>query len=177
MFICAVHANTIKFFGIIGLTVVAIALLVIFIPGNNTGAISNNPAADALASAPVLSENAAEAVSFEKVKTNEDRIALLGSYGWEVEAAPTEEADITIPAEFDRVMESYNALQKQQGFDLEKYRNRDMKRYTYRITNFEGYNGTVYANLLVYKNRVVAGDICSSDVNGFIYGLSGKSAQ
>ena len=30
---------------------------------------------------------------------------------------------------------------------------------------------TVYANILVYRNRA-AGDICSANVNGFIKGLS-----
>lgn len=81
---------------------------------------------------------------------------------------------MTIPAEFDRVFESYNAIQKQQGLDLSKYKNRDMTRYTYKVLNYPNYDGTVYANILVYRNRVVAGDICSADVNGFIKGLSGK---
>lgn len=171
MFVCAVHGNTIKFFGIIGVAILTLVLIIALVP-NNTAAAKDE---DAYADMPADSENAAtETISFEKVKTNEDRIALLKSYGWEVEETPIEEAQVTIPAEFDRVMETYNSIQRSQGFDLGKYKNRDMMRYTYRITNYPDYNGTVYANLLIYKNRVVAGDICSSDVNGFILGLSGK---
>ncbi len=169
MFVCAVHGSTVKFFGIIGVAVLTLILLITLMPKDIDAAGGQDAAA--------VPDNGAEEVlsfNFEKVKTNEERIALLKSYGWEVEATPAEEAEVTIPAEFDRVMENYNALQKSQGFDLSKYKNREMTRYTYRITNYPDYEGTVYANLLIYKNRVVAGDICSSDVNGFILGLSGK---
>ena len=44
-------------------------------------------------------------------------------------------------------------------------------RYTYEVTNYEGAEGTVYANILVYRNRVIGGDICSADVTGFIHGF------
>ncbi len=174
MFIYAVHGNTIKFFGIIGISILTLALLIAFIPKGEAAAPSE-PAVDAAPSVPSDNTEASKTVSFEKIKTNEERIALIKSYGWEVESTPAEEAKVTIPAEFDRVMESYNQIQRQQGFDLSKYRNRDMMRYTYRITNYPDYSGTVYCNLLIYKNRVVAADICSSDVNGFIAGLTGTA--
>ncbi len=48
-------------------------------------------------------------------------------------------------------------------------------RYTYEITNYEGYEGTVYVNLLVYRNKIVGGDVCSADASGFIHGFE-KSA-
>lgn len=175
MFICAVHGNTIKFFGIIGISIVTLALLVAFIPKEEVSASQGNPVVDVSPAPPSSDQSVSKTVSFEKIKTNEDRIALIKSYGWEVEATPAEEASVTIPAEFDRVMESYNQIQRQQGFDLSKYRNRDMMRYTYRITNYPDYTGTVYCNLLIYKNRVVGADICSSDVNGFIAGLTGTN--
>lgn len=168
MFIYAIHGNTLKFFGIIGVAVVTLVLIIALVPGGSTVVEAGASVADNDTSTEV------SAVSFDKVKTNEERIALLKSFGWEVESEPKEETDVTIPAEFDRVMENYNAIQRSQGFDLSKYKNRDLKRYTYRVTNYPNYEGTVYANLLVYKNRVVAGDICSSDVNGFILSLSGK---
>ena len=175
MFICAVHGNTIKFFGIIGISILTLALLIAFIPQDGGTVKPSDPVVDLTPSSPSAVGTASKNVSFEKIKTNEDRVALIKSYGWEVEATPAEEAKVTIPAEFDRVMENYNQIQRQQGFDLSKYRNRDMTRYTYRITNYPDYTGTVYCNLLIYKNRVVAADICSSDVNGFIAGLTGTS--
>ena len=44
-------------------------------------------------------------------------------------------------------------------------------RYTYEITNYPDYKGTVYANLIVYRDRIIGGDICTADVNGFIHGF------
>ena len=46
-----------------------------------------------------------------------------------------------------------------------------MNRYTYKITNYPNYTGDVYAKILVYKNKVIGGDVCSADANGFIHGL------
>jgi len=31
--------------------------------------------------------------------------------------------------------------------------------------------GKVYANILVYRNKVIGGDICSADASGFIHGF------
>ena len=58
--------------------------------------------------------------------------------------------------------------------DLSKYKKKNVMRYTYEVTNYEGANGTVYANILVYRNRVIGGDICSADMKGFIHGFEKK---
>lgn len=79
---------------------------------------------------------------------------------------------MTIPKEFDKIMKTYNEVQKQQGLDLEKYKGKDVTRYTYEITNYPGAEGKVIANLIICKNRVIGGDICSADVNGFIHGFA-----
>ena len=54
---------------------------------------------------------------------------------------------------------------------MTKYLKKDVNRYTYKITNYPDYTGDVYANILVYKNKVIGGDVCSADANGFIHGL------
>ena len=69
MFIYAVRANTIKFFSLIGLAVLTIAALIVFIPK------AQQPAGGTeVAPADV---EVRESISFEKVKTNADRIAFL----------------------------------------------------------------------------------------------------
>ena len=73
--------------------------------------------------------------------------------------------------DFDAIYTAYAKLQEKQGFSLEKYKNRDVIRYTYEITNYPDYDGTVYVSLLIYKNKVVGGDVCSADVNGFVHGF------
>ena len=47
-----------------------------------------------------------------------------------------------------------------------------MMRYNHNVPNYEGYSDPVYANILVYKNKVVGGDVCSADPNGFAHGLT-----
>ena len=80
--------------------------------------------------------------------------------------------EVTVPESFDKIFSSYNEIQKRQGLDLSKYKKKNVTRYTYKITNYDGYDGTVYANILVYRNKVIGGDVCSADVKGFMHGLA-----
>ncbi len=111
------------------------------------------------------------AKDFKNIATNDDRIAFLKKYGWEVVTEPHEVAEVDIPVNFDAVYEKYNQLQIGEGLDLEKYKGKSVKRYTYLVSNYD-YEGTVYANLLIYKDRVIGGDICSAKLDGFVHGLT-----
>ena len=58
--------------------------------------------------------------------------------------------------------EVYNALQKRQSLDLEKYKGQIVKKWTYNINNYPGYEdkeGKVQANLLIYNGNVIGADI------------------
>ncbi|MBE6624214.1 MAG: DUF4830 domain-containing protein [Ruminococcaceae bacterium] len=158
MFVYSFKASTLKFFGVIGISVVLLIALVFLIPTYSK---------DTTAEIALFNEN----ISFDKVKGASDVRDFLSQYGWKVEEAPVEECEITIPKEFDKVMTSYNEIQKQQGLDLSKYAKKSAKRYTYKVTNYPEYNGTVYANVIVYRDKVIAGDICSADARGFIHTL------
>ena len=65
-------------------------------------------------------------------------------------------------------------MQMTQGLDLEKYKGKEVTRVTYEITNYPEAEGKVLANIILYKNRVIGGDICTTDVNGFIHGFAKK---
>ncbi len=162
MFICSMKASTLRAVGVVGISVVALVVL-----------LSNIPTYEPTSSSLMYSESAN--YNYSQIKTNEDRIAFIKQFGWEVEGTPIEEKGVTIPTEFDKIFVSYNELQKQQGLDLSKYKNKDVVRYTYKITNYPEYEGTVYINIIVYKNKVIGGDICSADVNGFVSGFDGKA--
>lgn len=114
------------------------------------------------------------------VKNNEQRVKYLNSLGWEVEEEPIEEQKVIIPREFNDIYERYNDLQKMQGFDLSKYGGLEATRYTYKVLNFPDAKGMVVADIIVYRNRVIAGDIQSNALDGFMVGLkypSGKKAE
>ena len=149
--------NTIRLVSIAALAALAIAALVIFVPTNETKVISEVA-------------NSTE-IRFDKIKSEADMVNFLSQFGYAVEAAPAESVEVKIPKDFDKVFAAYNELQKGEGLDLGRYKGKSVMRYTYKVTNYSGYQGTVLANLLVYKNKIIGADICSADPSGFAHGL------
>ena len=156
MFIYSLKASTLKFFAVVCVALATLITLIAFIPvsADNTAPVSGNIKID-----------------YSGIKTEEDRVDFLKQFGWEVKAEPVEVCEVTIPAEFDKIFTGYNEIQKRQGLDLSDYKKKKVMRYTYEVTNYEGEEGVVYANILVYRKRVIGGDICSADVKGFIHGF------
>lgn len=159
MFIYSLKASTVKFFGIVGVSLLTLAMLIIFIPTMKVNTTQEIAA---------MNEN----ISFNNVKSAKDAQKFLSQYGWTTNEATLSECEVTIPKEFDKIMTQYNELQKQQGLDLSKYSKKTVTRYTVEVTNYPEYSGTVYANVLTFKGRVIGGDICSSDSRGFLHTLS-----
>jgi hypothetical protein len=116
--------------------------------------------------------NASETAALSAVvKNNEQRVNYLKALGWEVEQNVLEQQKIVIPREFTEVYKNYNEIQQEQGFDLSKYGGAEAMRYTYRILNYPGATGTVVADIIVHKNEVIAGDVQSNALDGFMAGL------
>ena len=115
---------------------------------------------------------AATAAAPKKVKTNEDRIAYLESFGWKVVSQPLAVEELLIPEQFDETYTEYLDLQKSQGFDLTQYCGKRAKRCTYEITNYPTGEGSVQASILIYKNQVIGGEVLSARLDGFIHGLT-----
>ena len=160
MFVYSLRAGTVKLVGVICVALTVLITLIAFVP---TYGVDNSAAANAGA--------VAVSYSYDKVKTQDDVVGFLSQFGWQVNATPVEVKTVTIPSEFDKVFAAYNELQKAQGLNLLKFKNKEVTRYTFAITNYADYNGTVYANVLVYRNKVIGGDVCSADVSGFIHGF------
>lgn len=105
------------------------------------------------------------------LKTDAERVEYLRQFGWEVSAEPIEVKEVLIPQEFDAVMEQYNSVQKQQGMDLLRCRGKTVRRYTYAVSNYPDHPDYVRADLLLYRDKVVGADICSTQLDGFLHGL------
>ncbi len=161
MFIYSLRASTLKFFAVVCVALVTLITLITFIPDYSSVSASANDND---------SENGVS-YYFDKIKTPEDRINFLSQFGLKVKPEALESVEITIPSTFDKIFVGYNEIQKNQGLDLSKYKNKKVMRYTYEVTNYEGYDGTVYATVLIYRNKVIGGDVCSADVKGFIHGF------
>ncbi len=159
MFVYSVRSATIKFICAIVLSVAVLITLVALIP---TYADDAEPTSS---------------ISYSKIYENSDRIDFISQFGWQVKETPVEEVEVTVPESFDKVYLGYNEMQKEQGLNLSKYKGKTVTRYTYEVTNYPDYDGTVYISLLVYKDKVVAGDVCSADVNGFVHGFEAPETE
>lgn len=162
MFIYSFRASTLKLLGIISVTLAALVAIIVFVPVYAEGVGSIGTSA--------VAESGTE-YSYDKVKSAPDAVNFLAQFGWTVDGGNPESAKVTIPAEFDKVFAAYNEIQKAQGLDLSKYKKKELTRYTFEVTNYKGYDGKVLANVLVYRGKVVGGDICSADVSGFVHGF------
>lgn len=155
MFVYSIRSATIKFVCAIALSLIVLVSLVALIPSYN-----------AKDGTPAVSD-----ISYVKIYENSDRIAFIEQFGWKVAETPLETVEVCVPETFDNVYLGYNEMQKEQGLNLAKYKGKTVTRYTYQVENYPDYDGTVYLSLLVYKNKVVGGDVCSADVNGFVHGF------
>ena len=153
MFIFSVRASTVKVFAVLLLT---FAVLLSLILSGNTVFASGEPVSS---------------VDLSGIKTEDDRVAFIEQFGIRVKGAAKESETFVMPENFDRVIEGYNEIQHRQGLDLSKYKKKKVTRYTYEVDGYEGYDGDVFVNILVYRNKVIGCDVSSADPNGFVKGL------
>lgn len=112
-----------------------------------------------------------------KAENSQDMVKFLLQFGWEADPQCVENAEVAIPLEFTDTYENYNKIQKTCGFDLEAYKGKRVKRWTYKINNYPGELKNIYANILVYDNTVIGGDICSPALDGFMHSFKITDAQ
>lgn len=160
MFVYSVKASTLRFLSVLILSGVALAGVTLY-------------ASRAEAAVGAVSES----VSYESVKTESDRRAFLASFGYKVTKDADATVEFTLPKALDAVLLGYNEIQKEQGLDLGKYTGKKVTRYTYEIPDYEGYDGKVYANIIVFRGRVVAADLTGVGEEGFVRPLSAFSEE
>ncbi|MBR5570301.1 MAG: DUF4830 domain-containing protein [Oscillospiraceae bacterium] len=105
------------------------------------------------------------------VTNNDSRVEFLQQQGWEVSASPAESGQVRIPQDASEMFSRYNDLQKSQGYDLTKYAGKTVMRYVYRVNNYPDATEPVYATVLVYKNKIIGGDITNTAPDGTMQGI------
>ena len=151
MFVVSIKTTKKKLFAAVGLLVLALAVIIV---------------------SPVASSQASADMGINYSASNsQERIAFLSQYGWKVNEEPTEVVEIIIPNEFSNVYENYNQIQLEEGFDLRNYCGKRVKRWTYQVVNYPGYEETelVFANILICEGKVIGGDICNVELDGFMH--------
>ena len=106
------------------------------------------------------------------IRSDEDRVAYLESWGWLVSEEPASVEEILIPENLDGSYQEYLDLQKSQGFDLSAYAGKTVKRYTYAVHNYPGLRENIWASLLMDRKTVIGGEIFCSQGDGFTQGLA-----
>lgn len=122
-----------------------------------------------------LSEQQLEAemvsITVSGISSNEDRVIFLNQRGLEVSENEIDVKSVQIPKEFDEVFEKYNEMQKESGFNLERFQGKTVEMYTYEVLNMSNADDEIHANILIYKNKIIGGDVSSVKLDGFITGF------
>ena len=154
MFVYSVRASSLKFFAVICVCLLCLITFATLGSGDTVYASVDG-----------------RTINYGGMKTKDDRIAFIESFGIRVDPDSETVEQFAMPDNFDRVLAGYNELQKSQGLDLSKYTKKKVTHYTYKVENYES-DGPVYVNLLVFRSRIIACDISSGDPTGFVLPLS-----
>ncbi len=131
----------------------------------------------------ILSRESQETVSNNEIilsaETHDERMKFISQFGWEVDEEPVQVKEVIIPTEADDVYNAYNDIQRSQSFDLTEYAGERAKCWTYTVKNYEGYENQecIHINMLVYDGKVIGGDVCSVELDGFMHGFSRENGK
>ena len=151
MYIVSVKLNKRKILGFIAALCIVTAVVCVALPKRASDVLNSNISTSA--------------------KSVEEHVAFLNAHGYQVTEKPVQIQEIVIPEEFSAEYEKYNEMQKLSGFDLSKFKSYRVKKYTYKVTNYEASPDEVVANVIVYNNKVIGGDISSTTLGGFVHGF------
>ena len=101
----------------------------------------------------------------------EGRELYLNSLGWEIDRDSESFRTVVVPQKLEGIIAQYNKIQLRQGYDLNAHLGESCKQYCYDITNYPGGEGKVVVSLYIQDGTVIAGDVHSTAVNGFMHGL------
>ena len=153
MFVYTMKASSIKFFSVIALSIAVLAAMVAILP--------------LIAASSDAAEVAADYKTGDSVGEIRD---FLSGYGYETEETPEKTLKIEIPSEFNSIYEKYNDIQRAQGLNLRRYAGKKADVFVFRIKNYEN-RKDVFATVITRSGRIIGGDICSNEENGFVHGF------
>lgn len=101
------------------------------------------------------------------LSTNDKRIQYIKTLGVTLVSDNYISKAVVIPMEFGAVYSKYNALQKEIGYDLSKYKGKEVTVYTYTC------KGDTVVNLIIFKGKLIGGDISNTRLGGSMTALKG----
>ncbi len=104
-----------------------------------------------------------------KTSTEEVCREFLLNLGWETAGEVREEL-VTLPKTEDATWAQYLAMQRENGFDMYPYGEKEVLKLVFAVTNHP-FGDDVYATVYYADGRVIGGDIMSPALRGFMHGL------
>ena len=91
MFVYSMRAGTVRFFAIVGVSLLVLFTLVALVPTLQPVAAADAPAST-------------QEISFENVGSEEERVAFLAQFGWEVQSPAAESTTVSSEAHIKNVL-------------------------------------------------------------------------
>ncbi len=106
----------------------------------------------------------AEAIT---LSTNAQRVEYIKGLGISLKNDEYTTKKVIIPEEFGEVYNRYNKLQLKANFDLSDFRGKEVTIFTYSCIDER------VVNLIVYKDKLIGGDIAEIKLGGSMSALKG----
>ena len=107
----------------------------------------------------------------QDLSTLAGRQAFLLELGWEIDPDSEEFRTVVVPEKLEGIMSQYNRMQLAQGYDLNAHLGESCQQYSYRLLNYPDSDSPVFVTLYLQGSQLIAGDIHSNALNGFMHGL------
>ena len=101
------------------------------------------------------------------LSTNAKRVDYIKTLGVTLTSDDYTSKNTVIPCEFGAVYNKYNALQGSAGYDLSRFKGKEVTVYTYNC------KGDKVVNLIVFKDKLIGGDIAETSFGGSMTALKG----
>lgn len=89
----------------------------------------------------------------------------LNIRGWDVEKLSDE--TVRIPEKFNETYQRYAQALKENGFDIEKYKGKEVRRVLFLVNNY-GSDSEVHAELLLDEGKLIGSALIENKPDGFI---------
>ena len=165
MFVFSLKASKLKYlFSALICALVAVFVIIIMPDTEHSVSVNGN-----------VSEYEQGKIRFDGIKDIDSVVNFAESLGFSVDRDSVERVEVKIPQKTDAVLEAYNDLQKSQGFNLMKYKNKNVVRYTFKVTKLPDEQSLPEADVLftviLYKDKVVGGDLYFSGKDARVVGI------
>lgn len=86
--------------------------------------------------------------------------------------------NIVLSRSNEKVFSDYNSIQKENGFDMEPFIGKEVRRYTFEVNNNPYTSEEVFcAVVFTFNGEIIGADIHSPSVNGFIQGVKNNIGE